>query len=83
MRECSARRAIRSRWGATIPPARPARHARGRFGAVDAPLSGRHFLLVDENAELAAILADALARLGARVTQCASGREAMARNNFV
>jgi len=40
-------------------------------------LEGKRFLVVDENAELAALVADAAARFGAETIVCANGREAL------
>jgi CheY-like chemotaxis protein len=44
---------------------------------VDGQLAGRRLLIVDENAELAALVTDAAARLGAEAFACTSGREAL------
>jgi CheY-like chemotaxis protein len=48
------------------------------LAAVDAPLAGRRILVVDENAELASLVADAAARFGAASVCCSNGREALA-----
>ena len=45
---------------------------------VEAPLSGRRLLVVDESAELAALVTDTAERLGAAVVACANGRDALA-----
>jgi CheY-like chemotaxis protein len=45
---------------------------------VEAPLAGRRLLIVDENADLAAVVSDTAARFGAVSLACASGREALA-----
>lgn len=45
---------------------------------MDAPLAGKRILIVDENADLASLVADAASREGAEVLSCANGREALA-----
>jgi CheY-like chemotaxis protein len=45
---------------------------------VEAPLAGRRLLIVDENADLAAVVADTAARFGAEALSCATGRDALA-----
>jgi len=44
---------------------------------VPSPLAGKHLLLVAEDADLAALVQAALARLGARVQLVSSGRAAL------
>ncbi|HSN14818.1 MAG TPA: response regulator [Anaeromyxobacteraceae bacterium] len=41
-------------------------------------LAGKRFLVVDENADVAALVADAAARFGAETIACANGRDALA-----
>lgn len=45
---------------------------------MEAPLAGKRILVVDENADLAALVSDAAARVGAETVACANGREALA-----
>jgi CheY-like chemotaxis protein len=45
---------------------------------VEAPLAGRRLLIVDENADLAGVVADTAARFGAEALTCSTGREALA-----
>jgi CheY-like chemotaxis protein len=45
---------------------------------VEAPLAGRRLLIVDENADLSALIADAAGRFGAAAVPCATGRDALA-----
>ncbi len=47
-------------------------------GPVEGLLAGKRFLVVDENAEVAALVADAASRFGAETFSCANGREALA-----
>jgi CheY-like chemotaxis protein len=46
--------------------------------AVQGLLAGKRFLVVDESAEIGALLAAAAARFGAETVACANGREALA-----
>jgi CheY-like chemotaxis protein len=45
---------------------------------VEASLTGKRILVVDENVDLASLVADAAARVGAEVVTCANGRDALA-----
>lgn len=44
---------------------------------MEAPLSGKRILIVDENADLASLVADTAARFGAESVVCANGRDAL------
>lgn len=45
---------------------------------MEAPLAGKRILIVDENADLSSLVADAASRLGAEALACATGRDALA-----
>ncbi len=45
---------------------------------MEAPLAGKRILIVDENADLASLVADTASRAGAEVVACSNGRDALA-----